>query len=65
MSEATKEDIGKICMFWDDSDGAKAFGKLSEIYGEEGDNRDPYKMSYGGWWEHCRRLTKEEIEELC
>jgi hypothetical protein len=65
IQEATEQDIGKICVFWDDSDGAEAFGKLSKIYGEERDNKDHYKMSYGGWWKHCRRLTNGEVGRLC
>lgn len=55
IKEATKEDIGKVCLFWDDD--IKKYGVLTEIeiyyhIGEE---------DYG----HCRRLTKQEIEELC
>lgn len=55
IEEATKKDIGKMCLFWDDD--VKKYGVLTEIeiyyhIGEE---------DYG----HCRRLTKQEIEELC
>ena len=61
IQEATEADIGKLCKFWNNA-GLHAFGVLSNIYNGENDN---YKMSYGGYWEHCRRLTKQEIEELC
>lgn len=61
IQEATEADIGKLCKFWNNA-GLNAFGVLSNIYNGENDN---YKMSYGGYWEHCRRLTKQEIEELC
>ena len=55
IEEATKKDIGKMCLFWDDD--VKKYGVLTEIeiyyhIGEE---------DYG----HCRRLTKQEIKELC
>lgn len=61
IQQATKADIGKLCAFWNNA-GLNAIGVLSNIYNGENDN---YKMSYGGYWEHCRRLTKQEIEELC
>lgn len=60
IQEATEADIGKLCKFWND-DGLHALGVLLNIYNGENDN---YKMSYGGYWKHCRRLTKQEIEEL-
>ena len=62
MPECSEADIGKLCRFWNNDGLINAFGVLSNIYNGENDN---YKMSYGGYWEHCRRLTKQEIEELC
>lgn len=61
IQEATEDDVGKLCKFWNNA-GLNAFGVLSNIYNGENNN---YKMSYGGYWEHCRRLTKQEIEEIC
>lgn len=61
IQEATEADIGKLCKFWNNA-GLHAFGVLSNIYNGENDN---YKMSYGGYWEHCRRLTADEVKDLC
>lgn len=58
--EATEADIGKLCKFWDN--GRESFGLLTRIADGISDN---YYMSYAGCWNHCRRLTKQEIEELC
>lgn len=66
MSEATKEDIGKLCYFWEeDEDGSKDYtiGLLMHIDIE--DTNNIYHLRCGGWWKHCRLLTKQEIEELC
>lgn len=64
VQEATEADIGKICYFWEGKDFA--IGVLAGI----GDNLSPdiYRMEDGKggiWYVHCRRLTKQEIEELC
>lgn len=64
IQEATEADIGKICYFWSGKD--YAIGELKEI----GDDTtlDIYCMGdsrSGFWFAHCRRLTKQEIEELC
>lgn len=63
IQEATEQDIGKLCMFWDNNkDCAKHIDILKEIlWGLE------YKYLDGHTWcfSHCRRLTKQEIEELC
>lgn len=63
IQEATKEDFKKLCLFWDDNySGKGVIGLLSSIDGESVCNR--YYMEGGTWWTHCRRLTKQEIEEL-
>lgn len=63
IQEATKEDFKKLCLFWDDNySGKGVIGLLSSIDGESVCNR--YYMAGGTWWTHCRRLTKQEIEEL-
>ena len=64
VKEATEADIGKICKFWSGKDSA--IGILKEI----GDHStvDVYLMDNsvnGIWFVHCRRLTEQEIEELC
>ena len=63
IQEATEQDIGKLCCFWDSeyNPNAKIVGCLHSIL--------PYKdVKYvvrGGLsYRHCRRLTKQEIEEL-
>ncbi|MBP5470986.1 MAG: hypothetical protein J6Z11_17285, partial [Candidatus Riflebacteria bacterium] len=63
IQEATEQDIGKLCYFWEGKDFA--FGILRGI----GDDSTPdvYCMEdsrSGVWFIHCRRLTKQEIEEL-
>lgn len=64
IQEATEADLGKLCKFWSGKD--YSIGILIEI----GDNSDIdiYCMEdgkNGSWFIHCRRLTKQEIEELC
>jgi len=63
IQEATEQDIGKICAFWDGNNNGVFYGKLFKI-----DNRfSPHKYQETGnvAYIHCRRLTKQEIEELC
>lgn len=64
IQEATEQDLGKLCKFWTGKD--YSIGILKEV----GDNSfmDNYCMEDGKsgiWFIHCRRLTKQEIEELC
>lgn len=63
IQEATKEDFKKLCLFRDDNSGKGVVGILSAIDSESVYNR--YYMEGGTRWTHCRRLTKQEIEELC
>lgn len=56
--EATEADVGKLCCFWDYED-MPHYGVLREI-----DEDSIYKDGVN-LWKHCRRLTKQEIEELC
>ena len=61
IQEATEADIGKLCYFWDDE--FKGYGILThkDIAGGK-----PYYLADGNTtYDHCRRLTKQEIEELC
>lgn len=64
IQEATEQDIDKLCVFWDDDDELPHYGILDRIDGETYHlriNISPYTECY----HHCRRLTKQEIEELC
>ena len=61
IQEATEADIGKLCYFWDDE--FKGYGILThkDIAGGK-----PYYLADDNTtYDHCRRLTKNEIEELC
>lgn len=68
IQEATETDIGKLCYFWDnktfdDDDEYKGYAILThkDVAGGK-----PYYIADGNsTYEHCRRLTKQEIEELC
>lgn len=65
IQEATKADIGKLCAFWDDEESY--IGILVDITHIGGCqsyriNLPTYKDLF---FLHCRRLTKQEIEELC
>lgn len=62
IQEATEADVGKLCVFWNDKSEA-FFGRLGHIGSK-------YFTMIAPVYEdlqflHCRRLTKEEIEELC
>lgn len=62
IQEATEQDIGKLCMFWDMDNEVEYFGILSRIYKE---GKYHYLSRREDDFVHCRRLTKQEIEELC
>lgn len=62
ITEATEQDIGKLCYFWDEEEEYRGYGilTLKDIAGDK-----PYYIAdYNTTYEHCRRLTKQEIEEL-
>jgi len=63
MPEATEADVGKLCKFWN-NDGTISYGVLSDLI-TSGINSIKYGCCYGKRWTHARRLTKQEIEELC
>lgn len=66
IPEVTKQDIGKLCMFsYPQEDESKVIGVLRNIK-KTTDGKNCYKMYGSGlWYIKCRRLTKQEIEELC
>ena len=60
--EATEADIGKLCYFWDDDEEFKGYAilTLKDVVGGK-----PYYIADGNTtYNHCRRLTKQEIEEI-
>lgn len=63
IQECTEQDIGKLCAFWDKNNNRVFYGKLFKI----DDRFSPHKYQASGnvGYIHCRRLTKQEIEELC
>ena len=63
IQEATEADAGKLCYFWDDDEEYKGYAilTLKDVAGGK-----PYYIADGNTtYDHCRRLTKQEIEELC
>ena len=62
IQEATDADIGKLCYFWDGDEDSKQIGLLTGIKTEN--NIFKYVMAESVAFAHCRRLTKQEIEEL-
>ena len=64
IQEATEADIGKLCVFWNDANRIH-YGVLAYL----GYSREmPYyatNVDGGSTFNHCRKLTKQEIEELC
>lgn len=63
IQEATEADVGKLCYFWDDDGEYKGYAilTLKDVAGGK-----PYYIADGNtMYDHCRRLTKQEIEGLC
>ena len=61
IQEASEQDIGKLCKFWDSNPDCYSFGIMTKIlYSENAYYKDGWTLH-----KHCRRLTKQEIEELC
>lgn len=63
IQECTEQDLGKLCKFWDYEE-VFSFGILNKIEVDFGKEEKLYRYR-GGAFSHCRRLTKQEIEELC
>lgn len=62
IQEATEQDIGKLCAFWDYKDEIR-YGKLDRIFNVG--KTTFYSLEDIRDYDHARRLTKQEIEELC
>ena len=60
---ATASDVGKLVCFYDNPKGERYFGILHEVISTED---SPY-IRGGDYshWKYARRLTQEEIKELC
>lgn len=66
IQEATEQDVGKLCYFWGNDKNDYAYGILRSIETEKGEIYYTIDDADGGlYFEHARRLTKQEIEELC
>lgn len=61
VQEATAEDVGKLCWFFDDDEERKYISKLTKKY-ISADFR--FEDCFGDSWKHCRPLTKAEIQEF-
>ena len=61
IQEATEDDIGKLCYFWEKN--FYHYGILTSIGTDSG--KVYYVYDDCLQCNHCRRLTKQEIEELC
>lgn len=60
VKEADANDIGKLCLFWDEHFNARSISILECL--QTGILK--YKAKYGANWEHCRRLTPDEVSEF-
>ena len=60
QQEATEDDVGKLCWFWD-VDNNKFIEVLA---GYNKDSKTPYECGAGWYNRYCRPLTKEEIKEF-
>ena len=64
IQECTEQDLKKLCKFWNEYVEEYRIAILTSILDKFNykynfcDNTDTY-------WMHCRRLTKQEIKELC
>jgi hypothetical protein len=66
IQEATEDDIGKICCFWNEDTDYCVFGFLTKITPHITEaNKSKYQYMNKNYYNHCRRFTKQEIEELC
>lgn len=62
IQEATEQDIGKLCAFWDYK-GEIRYGRLDRIINQG--KMTFYSLEDIRDYCHARRLTKQEIKELC
>ena len=61
IQECTEADVGKLCYFWDEEFKGYGILTLKDVAGGK-----PYYLADDNTtYDHCRRLTKTEIKELC
>lgn len=62
IQEATEQDIGKLCAFWDYKEEIR-YGRLDRIINQG--KMTFYSLEDIRDYCHARRLTKKEIKEIC
>lgn len=60
--EASKEDIGTLCWFWNKDYKDAELGILKEVSYDDDEVRYLSKEDY--WYYHCRKLTQSEVAKL-
>lgn len=68
IPEATEQDIGKLCAFWDEpaKTDDKPYIYYAVLHKIENQSRNTwFYTDRCDYFTQCRRLTKTEIEELC
>lgn len=60
IKEADENDVGKLCIFWDEKAYTQAVGLLERLNPKIG-NLLKYRMKNGFDFGHCRRLTPAEV----
>ena len=63
IAEATEEDVGKVCKFWDEAEDYDNFGLLEAVW-DKGELVYPYKKLLGSAYKHCRVVTPKEVKQL-
>ena len=68
IQEATEQDIGKLCAFYDEpaTTDDKPYIYYAVLHKIENQSRNTwFYTDRCDYFTRCRRLTKQEIEELC
>lgn len=60
MQEATADDVGKLCLFWN-VDGVYYIGTLKSI---DVKSKKRFYLLDIGYYEHCHKLSPSEVAEL-
>ena len=62
MQEATTDDVGKLCKFYDTEADEPRYSILEKVFKEDSDF--PFMDSCCDTWEHCRRLSPSEVAKI-